>query len=144
MLQAIYLSKHWVRCVVAVQLGVACLEYLRQHGRRRGAVLLLWMCAIECPSSVTTILQVGQALIDSLHRGDGSWTWSFGLGSGYIIGVIVASLSILQRAGTASQCILARMSVATKSSEARSAGVSVLTVAAWALEIRSLGITFVI
>ena len=62
----------------------------------------------------------------------------------YVIGVIVASLSILQRAGTASCRILARMSVATKSFEAKSAGVSALTVAAWALEIRLLGVTFVI
>ena len=102
------------------------------------------MCIRGYPSSVTTMLQVGQALIDSWHRGDGLWTWSLESDSGYIIGVIVASLSILQRAGTAMEGILVRMSVATKSSEAKSAGVSALTVAAWALETRSPGVTFVI
>ena len=102
------------------------------------------MCVLGYPSSVTTMLQVGQVLIDSWHRGDGRWTWSFESDSGYVIGVIVASLSILQRAGTAMEGILVRMSVATNSSEAKSAGVSALTVAAWALEIRSLRTTFVI
>ena len=63
---------------------------------------LVWICVSEYPSSVTTIVQVGQVLIDNGHRGDCSWTGSFGLASGYVIGVIVASLSILQRAGTAS------------------------------------------
>ena len=64
--------------------------------------MLLWICVSEYPSSVTTIVQVGQVLIDNGHRGDCSWTGSLGLASGSIIGVTVASLSIVQRAGTAS------------------------------------------
>ena len=83
-------------------------------------------------------------LIDKEHRGDCSWLGFFWTARDYIIGVIVASLSILQRAGTAMEGILVRMSVATNSSEAKSAGVSALTVAAWALETRSPGVTFVI
>ena len=92
-----------------------------------------------CPISVTIIAQVDQALIGEKpkresfggwlvkHRGDDWRTFVLVGDSGHIIGVIVASLSILQRAGTASWCILAPMLVATKSFEAGSAGVSALT-----------------
>ena len=71
-------------------------------GERSMLLWVLWICVWEYPSSVATMLQVGQVLIDSWHRGDGRWTGSFESDSGYIIGVIVALLSILQRAGTAS------------------------------------------